>query len=235
MSLPLIICLSIYGLYAILMLIFVTRFIKRMSFLKNEKIISHSEMRGFTRADYSKWSCFHFYIGSLILLPLRACIMFPLIFLTYIILKIFSFLFCTYRYETKLNKCFKFICNALITIICRINLFVMGFYWLSREIKKPKLSNLEYFDDVGEVNYANIVSNHTSWIDIFFFLAQPKSIGFISNMKVKNYFFIGFISQLIQCVFVDRQNKESRSKCFTDLMERANKIKKNPQCKIYIK
>ena len=224
-----IIFLSVYAVYALFLICYIRKLFKKMSFLNDDKVKYNDDLPGFTRKDYSKWSKIHFYIGALFLLPIRCIIVFPSIVLGYVILKILSIIFCTFKYNGRMNRCFKMSSSFVVTCLCRFFMFVCGFYWITFNKKKPQLENTLYFENLGEVKYANIICNHTSWADIFFFLAQPRSVGFISNKDLKSYCFVGPIAQIIQCVFVDRKNKESRKKCFEDLEERTKNIKKNPQ------
>ena len=235
MSTAWLILLSVYALYAIFLVFYILNLFKRMSFLNDDKIKFNDDLPGFTRKDFSKWSRFHFYVGALILLPIRSLMIFPTILFTYIILKVLSLLFCTFNYKGKLNPCFKFLCTLVVTCACRFILFASGFYWISYNRKTPQAINSLYFENLGEVKHANIICNHTSWIDIFFFLSQPKSVGFISNKQVKDYFLIGTIAQIIQCVFVDRKNSESRKKCFVDLKNRTKNIKSSPKGSVFFK
>jgi 1-acyl-sn-glycerol-3-phosphate acyltransferase len=118
--------------------------------------------------------------------------------------------------------------NLITSFACRTILFLAGFYWITYKKQKPRNYNTAYFDNLGEVPYATYISNHISWIDIVFYLAHPKSFGFISNHKVKDFCFVGAIATIIQCIFVDRSSKQSKQQCFVDLKERIENIKENP-------
>ena len=142
-------------------------------------------------------------------------------------------MFCTFDFSKGINPCHKFLSNILIVIACRLLLFFGGILWISYKKQKPRDYNLEYFNNVGEVPHAVYVSNHVTWSDIVFFLAHPKSFGFISNSSVKDFCFVGKIAQLIQCIFVDRRSQDSKKKCFDDIKQRTENIKKNPKGEFY--
>lgn len=108
-------------------------------------------------------------------------------------------------------------------------MLINGLFWIKYKCITPKPYNLTYFEDKGEVPYANIICNHTTWEDIFFFLTIPKTVGFISNKGVIKYPIIGMVAKMIQCIFVDRSNPESKAKCFDDMKKRAENIKKDPK------
>lgn len=52
-------------------------------------------------------------------------------------------------------------------------------------------------------NVSTIISNHTSWLDIIFFLSQELP-SFVSNAGVKKIPMVSKIAILIQCIFVNR-------------------------------
>jgi 1-acyl-sn-glycerol-3-phosphate acyltransferase len=58
-------------------------------------------------------------------------------------------------------------------------------------------------------DYSVIISNHISWVEILYFL-KKFSAGFISKASVKDFFMIGLIAKKIDCLFLDRTNKEER-------------------------
>lgn len=55
-----------------------------------------------------------------------------------------------------------------------------------------------------------IVSNHISYLDIFYHLARDAA-AFVSKIGVKSTPFIGPISVARQCIFIDRENGSTRS------------------------
>lgn len=224
-----IIVLSIYFVFSLLMVIKVLRIYSKLSFLSKTEINHSSEFPGFTRDDFSNWNRFHLFIGGFFLVPIRMILAVVILTLTYIFQITLSIMFCTFSFNQGVNRCHKFLSNLLITIACRTLLFIGGVHWITYKSQKPMDYNLEYFNNLGEVPHAVYVSNHISWADILFYLGKPKPIGFISNATVENYCFVGKIAQLIQCIFVDRRSKESKQKCFEDLKERSENLKKNPK------
>ena len=152
-------------------------------------------------------------------------------FIGLLLLFIFSFCCCTFSYSGKINTGFKNMGNILIIFFVRLMMLINGLFWINYKYITPKPYNLEYFETLGELPYASIITNHTTWQDIFFFLAMPKAVGFISNKGVIKYPIVGIIAQMIQCIFVDRSSPESKAKCFDDLKQRAKNIKKDKKGK----
>lgn len=221
--------LFLYLIYSLMILFFVLRTYKRLSFLTKIEIRNSLEFPGFTRDDYSKWSACEIFFGGLFLLPIRLILAIVVVFCLFLFQNILCLLFCNFTFKNGMNRCHKFLSNLLVTFFCRLLLFLGGFYWISYRKQTPRDYNTTYFKNFGEVPYATYVSNHITWADIIFYLAHPKPFGFISNDKVKNICLIGNIAKLIQCIFVDRLSKESKEKCFDDLKSRVENIKQNPK------
>jgi hypothetical protein len=217
--------LAIYVIYAIFIACYMNRLFKRFSYLSKPEIRQSEEFPGFTRDDYKDWSKFHFTVGAIFLFPFRMLLTFFLMGFGLCILFICSFFCCTFSYSKKISKGFKVLSNTIIVIFVRVFMLINGLFWIEYTYVDPKPYNIEYFEHLGEVANASIICNHTTWEDIFFFLAQPKSVGFISNSSVKKIPVVGQVAQIIQCIFVDRKDPESKKKCLEDLRTRAKNIK----------
>lgn len=220
--------LVLYILYAIFMICYISRMFKRLSYLAKPEVRQSEEFPGFTRDDYKDWSRLHFTVGAIFLLPVRALITFPLFAIGLLFLFFSSFVCCTFSYS-KINLGFKRLSNFIIISFTRVLMLINGLYCIDYKYVTPKPHNVSYFDNVGEVPYASIICNHTTWKDIFFFLSQPKSVGFISNKSVKKYPIVGSVAKMLQCIFVDRKNPDSTTKCLNDLKHRIRQIKEKPK------
>lgn len=234
MVVGLVIALVIFIIYAVLISCYVSKIFKKYAYLVRPEINHSDEFPGFTRQDYKNWSRLHFTIGAIFVLPYRAFLTFSLMAVGLVILYIVSLLTCTFNYSGKQNLVFIRVSNFIIISFVRVMMFVNGLFCIDYKYVTPKPYNMEYFEDVGEVPYANIIVNHTTWQDIFFFLALPKNVGFISMEAVKKYPIVGQVAQIIQSIFVDRKNPNSKKKCFEEMKKRAENIKKNPKRKVLI-
>ena len=67
--------------------------------------------------------------------------------------------------------------------------------------------------------YSLIISNHIGFFEIVICMALYAP-GFMAKASVENYFFIGPISQSLNCLYVDRQNSKDKKKIFDLLLER---------------
>jgi len=81
--------------------------------------------------------------------------------------------------------------------ICRIGLFVLGFYSIKR-IGKPNL------------RAKTVVSNHVSYIDVLIFVSEICP-SFLAKASVRNISVIGIISDALQSVYVNTQFSSSKT------------------------
>jgi 1-acyl-sn-glycerol-3-phosphate acyltransferase len=168
---------------------------------------------------------------GLVLLPIRFVFALSSIVLAATILKVLSIFFKIKNFQDPQPEMFIRISKYTLRILGRVILFCWGYYRISHKVKKLDPSQLSYFNVIEDAKHATIVCNHTAFIDIFLFFCQERPVSFISNQAVQNYPLVGIIAKVIQCVFVNRINKESRSKCLEDLRKRAENVRRNPNSK----
>ena len=108
-------------------------------------------------------------------------------------------------------------------ISCWASIFlVMNGVWIRRK-------NLSYEDiykkylgedyDFTDDRYSILLSNHIGFFDVVTCM-RLFAPGFIAKSPIKNYWFIGPISQGINCLFVNRTNEENKKLIFDQLLER---------------
>jgi 1-acyl-sn-glycerol-3-phosphate acyltransferase len=203
--------------------------------LKNTETQQNKQYAPFTRSDFAKWDKTTFLFCGLILLPIRIIVAFSSIVLAATILKINAVIFKIKDYQKPQPAVFIKICKITLRILGRLILFCWGYFRITHKTKKVNPSNASYFKIIEDVKHATIVCNHTAFIDIFLFFCQERPVSFISNQAVQDYPLVGIIAKTIQCVFVNRINKESRAKCLDDLKERAANIRKDPNSNLNFK
>ncbi|KDD76656.1 hypothetical protein H632_c147p2 [Helicosporidium sp. ATCC 50920] len=127
--------------------------------------------------------------GCVLLVPIRA--------LLALVLVVSYWLFCIVSPVIPEKQRF-----ALIPLLgrwhCRACLFVMGFIKINWVIMEP-----EGGASSGAPPAGGIVSNHTSWADILVHMSRSFP-AFVARDATKATPFIGLISQLMGCVYVDR-------------------------------
>lgn len=223
--------LAIFTIYGLGVYYLVSTLFEKHKFLSNPKVQYSTELNGFTRDDYPRWNKTSFFLCALFLLPIRCIIAVGCILMSFLKLKFLTWIFCIKDLSKPQNIWFLRISKLVLQVYMRTFLFAMGYYWIPKKMQKADPGNLEYFDQFEDKKHATIVSNHVSFTDIFFYASLSKPIGFVSNHLIIKYPLIGIMAQIIQCVFVDRKNKNSRSKCFDDMKNRIESVKKNPKSK----
>ena len=85
-----------------------------------------------------------------------------------------------------------------------------------KEVYKKYLGEDYDFEDD---KYSLIISNHIGFFEVVIcmYLYAP---GFLAKSTVENYFFIGPISQSLNCLYVDRENEKDKKKIFDSLLSR---------------
>ncbi len=73
--------------------------------------------------------------------------------------------------------------------------------------------------DFNDDKYSIILSNHIGFFDVVTCM-RLFAPGFIAKSPVKNFWFVGPISQGLNCLFVDRTNEENKKLIFDQLLER---------------
>ena len=223
--------LFMYFLYAIWMFYFVNNLFQKYSFLSKPECILNDKYPAFTRSDYHKWSKCKMFFCGLILLPIRVIAITGIVIIAFLELKFIVLIFGIKDFNLPQNPKFLKISKLCLRINCRLILLFFGFLWIPK--KTIKSNTPSYFTKLPESDNAIIVSNHISFIDIFFHLSHSTPVCFVSNQLVINYPLVGMIAQIIQCVFVDRRNKQSRQKCISDLKQRSDKLANNPESNYY--
>ena len=108
-------------------------------------------------------------------------------------------------------------------ISCWSSIFlVMNGVWIRRKNLKYEEVYKRYLGedyDFTEDKYSIILSNHIGFFDVVTCM-RLFAPGFIAKSPVKNFWFVGPISQGLNCLFVDRTNKENKKQIFDELLDR---------------
>lgn len=221
--------LGVYLVYCLFMAFYVVHFHKKLRFLQRHEICDNIHLPAFQRKDYRNWNRFYFFLGAVLLLPIRLLALLTLLLMYYLIMRLLTLLFCYCDFSKKQSKAFIRISAFIARVIGRSMMFCFGFYWISEEEVVADQEDTRYFYDYGEVDYSVVISNHVHFFDSLYFLASKVQASFIANIKVKSMPLVGFLLTIMQTIFVDRSNPESRKKCILDLKQRIQKIKASPE------
>ena len=156
-------------------------------------------------------------IGGLIFFPIKFIILALIIIAFMIHLRIFSIFYKNQdtdksQYQ-KLSKIMKF-----------YNYLFLLFSFIRIEERKVDCKDVykKYLGpdyDFSQKKYSLITCNHIGYYEVLLNM-YLHACGFIAKLEVSRYLFIGHISKSINCLFVNRQNQESRDEIFDKLYQR---------------
>ena len=156
-------------------------------------------------------------IGGLIFFPIKFIILALIIIAFMIHLRIFSIFYKNQdtdksQYQ-KLSKIMKF-----------YNYLFLLFSFIRIEERKVDCKDVykKYLGpdyDFSQKKYSLITCNHIGYYEVLLNM-YLHACGFIAKLEVSRYLFIGHISKSINCLFVNRQNQESRDEIFNRLYQR---------------
>lgn len=197
-------------------------FKRKFKFLDNPEIKKNAQYPAYVRDDFAKWSFFEMTLVGIFIFPFRFGLTFLLVFFCGLLIKIFSIICCFTDPKKEISCGFKYLSKMILIIVCRLVLFIDGFYWIKRVTviyrnQNPKLISR------SESPISIAISNHVSWWDIFYYLSSFTP-GFVAKEGAKNFAFIGSIATSIQSIFINRLEKNSKIAVLKQIEERVNLI-----------
>ena len=108
-----------------------------------------------------------------------------------------------------------------ITFWSKFFLFVNGIRVRTKKVeceevyKKYLGEDYDFKDD----KYSLLISNHIGFFEVVVLMAR-YSAGLIAKKDVKDYYFVGPIATGMHCLYIERENKDSRHKILEQLEER---------------
>ena len=139
------------------------------------------------RYDIHKWSRPGLYIGAIFLFP-RILLFLLCIAMHYLMSKLAMLGYK--EQEAPLPRARRAILLNSSRFWARVLLFSVGF-WKIRTEGAPGACHI-------------IAANHTSWVDIMYFLTAPELPSFVSKASVKHFYCVGLIATAMQCIFIER-------------------------------
>jgi len=110
-------------------------------------------------------------------------------------------------------------------VLPRIIFFCWGFYWIEK--KSHRITDLDptYPKDKPALKVAPmIVSNHISFLDIFYYLTSRHCPGFLSKASIAKVPFVGTIARARQGIFVNRTDRKEKDVVLEDIKLRVENI-----------
>ena len=223
--------LLVQTIFGIWLWFYLERTFKKYKFLGNKDVMSNSKYPAFTRDDYPKWNKLQFFIfGFFFALPKLVMLVTSTIG-AYLGLSFLAIVFRVKDYTKPQNPLFVKYVTLVMQIYCRFCLFCYGFLWISKKSIKANKSNMKNLKNVPDCDHSVLVSNHTTFIDIFYYASQGVPICYITNHMVKGYPIVGKVASTMQCIFLNRCNKSARTDCLQSMKQRIQNMKDHPKRK----
>jgi len=191
-------------------------FYKPLYYKKNgEKIDVHSLYPEFAVKD--KLSFIRIFFGNLIFFPWK--LLLPVIFAIIFHFHLY-YLNKTLKNPTTEPKERKKI-TSITSFYTNLLFILMNFKILEKKVDYEKIYKKYLGDDYDFKNqdYSIMISNHIGFYEIIYNMVYNYT-GFIAKKEVENYYFVGVLAKGINCLFLDRENEESRKKIFEELEKR---------------
>lgn len=173
--------------------------------IEYENINIHDNYPEFRR--YDELSFLRIFLGMLFLFWIRFSLIIFLNFIMFIVVKVLF-----WNENSKITP-------MQIKILKIINKTIMGgaFLVLGIFINENRIIDNEVYSkyfgpgvyENFDQDYSVIISNHISWVEILYHMKRFTA-GFISKATIRDFIMIGLIARKIDCLFLDRTNKEER-------------------------
>lgn len=112
--------------------------------------------------------------------------------------------------------------RACFKVFMRPLLFIIGLTWIRRKYLHINDVIAYYRPPRNIKNAPIVVSNHTSYLDMFYFMST--NVSFLAKAEVAKTFFIGMFAIARQSIFIERESEENREKVVELIKERAERI-----------
>ena len=236
------IAIFVYIVFSVIFAMFMYKrlkkhFIEKDSLLKEENEVQNTDDNlkveidslendypEFRRNDKKYFSFFRVLLGALFFFWIKMITLIVVLILVVVFLLLFS-CFRVNNSPTKKTTCFQWVISFTILSIFGFPVFLI--FGLISIYKKKRGENIKLiyekymgkYDDNNDKSYACIISNHVGWIDIFYW-CYKLAPGFIAKKELGNIPIFGQIMSNLNCLLVDRNDKQSRLKASEDLTTR---------------
>lgn len=200
---------------------------RKLAYLKSHEAQFSKSYPAFTRNDRRNWNYLEMTLVGIFVFPIRLILTLSTILSVGILVKIATFFAGIKNHAGELPKSYKNTLNWIVNCHARFLMILLGFY-------KPKTVKLEYknqnryLKSFPGIPTAINVCNHVSFVDIIYFLSADCT-GFIAKSGVRQIPLVGNVAQSIQCLFVERQNKNSKVQIFEKLGQRVEDVQQGKQ------
>lgn len=216
--------LAIWVVWAIWITLFLKRaFRDNLDYLLRPKMSYLQKCPPATRYDAGNINKTEIHLGAIFLLPIR--------FISGAVLMLICFAYIyvlktIYKVDIKNSNDPRG--QTYIQLIKFIFFLIKPMFWLFgfTSFKNTKISIFDYFGDYEPVQDTSVapivISNHSSWQDMFFYLQYP--VSFLSKAEVAKTFFVGMFAIAKQCIFVNRSCTKDREAIMGLIKQRVDRV-----------
>jgi 1-acyl-sn-glycerol-3-phosphate acyltransferase len=113
------------------------------------------------------------------------------------------------------------IITSLTSFYTNILFILMNFKIVEKKVEYEKIYKKYLGEDYdfNDQNFSLYICNHIGFFEVIYNMAF-NATGFIAKKEVESFPFVGVIAKAIKCLFVNRENEQSRKKIFEELEER---------------
>jgi len=197
----------------------------KFKYLEKPLVQNHRQFSAFTRADFPKWNKTHMILGGIFLFPIRIVLFFFVMISGWVWLHILIRVYRVKDLNAEQPVAFSRFVKFVTRFCNRASLFIFGFYRINELKKKFNQNAYPNLECSTHLPVTMIISNHVSYIDIFYLASRPDPPCFVAKAETANIPFIGLYARAIQCIFVKRESREARQEVMNLLTERIDKIK----------
>lgn len=164
-------------------------------------------------------------MGAAILVPLRLLAAFPLLAISYLVVASGALFFnvTAKNNQRPRGKLYVLWQVGSLKILFRPLMWCLGITTLHR--RKIKISDvIANYQPVRQTKGPApiVVSNHTSWLDCFFYLML--NVSFLAKAPIAAIPFVGTFAVARQCIFLDRSSLENRNTVLNLIKQRAQRV-----------
>lgn len=197
-------------------------FAKKHAYMKKPEVEINSEYPAFTRRDYRRWNFFEMTLVGIFLFPFRLILVVLTIIWMGVCAKLLGLLCCVRDYEAELSPTFKYLSAQNCSWCSWWIMVFLGFLPAKRVSINYKDHNVK-LKGFPDAKIAINISNHVSFIDSFFFVSQQGK-SFIMKSGIRKMLTMGWTAESMQCLFIERDRKDSRGDLLNKLETRVLNI-----------
>lgn len=217
----------LWSVYAVAAARFITKaWNKDLQYLRRQNVEKQIELPAGARYDIANLSLPRLILGTIFLVPVRLVLALPFLAILFVLVLIMKLAFnvTAQNNQTPRGKFYLHWQVGVFKIFLRPLLWCLGITWINYKSLRitDVIGNYKPTRDVSGTAPI-VVSNHTSWLDMFFYLMF--NVSFLSKSAVAKIPYIGMYAVARQCLFLDRGSEEDRSKVMGLIKNRTERIK----------